>query len=120
MAQSEKKNLALFQSLRKEMAAKAKAAGKTDVPNLQESVVEVHIHGGTKRKVELPPRSGKGKDVKRVRAVLLGTGSASGAGSRILFEPMSVIFGTLCNIGTFLHLCLNAIKVLYVIVYVEF
>ncbi|QCE14637.1 hypothetical protein DEO72_LG11g1640 [Vigna unguiculata] len=39
MAQSGKNNLALFQSLRKEMAAKAKAAGKTDVPNLQESVV---------------------------------------------------------------------------------
>ncbi|QCD82978.1 hypothetical protein DEO72_LG2g3320 [Vigna unguiculata] len=34
MAQSGKKNLALFKSLRKEMAAKAKAAGKTDVPNL--------------------------------------------------------------------------------------
>jgi len=42
MAQSGKKNLALFQSLRKEMAAKAKAAGKADVPNLQESVVEDH------------------------------------------------------------------------------
>jgi len=81
MAQSGKKNLALFQSLRKEMAAKAKAAGKTNVPNLQESVVEVHVHGGTKRKAELPPRHGKGKDVKRVRAALLGTGSASGAGS---------------------------------------
>jgi len=34
MVQSGKKNLAFFQSLRKEMAAKAKAAGKTDVPNL--------------------------------------------------------------------------------------
>jgi len=72
MAQSKKKNLALFQSVRKEMAAKAKAVGKTDVPNLQESVVEVHVHGGTKR---------KGKDVKKVRAALLGTGPASGAGS---------------------------------------
>jgi len=79
MAQSGKKNLALFQTLRKEMAAKAKAAGKADVPNLQESVVEVHVHGGTKRKVELPPRPGKGKDVKKIRAALLGT--ASGAGS---------------------------------------
>ena len=79
--QSGKKNLALFQSLRKEMAAKAKAAGKTDIPNLQESVVEVHVHGGMKRKAELPPRHGKGKDVKRVRAALLGPGSASGAGS---------------------------------------
>ena len=63
------------------MAAKAKAAGKTDVPNLQEFMVEVHVHGRTKRKAELPPRHGKGKDVKRVRAALLGTGSASGAGS---------------------------------------
>jgi len=78
MAQSGKKNLALFQTLRKEMAAKAKVAGKTDVPNLQESVVEVHVHGGTKRKVELPPRPGKGKDVKKVRAALLGTGLNSG------------------------------------------
>jgi len=63
------------------MAAKAKAVGKTDVPNLQESVVEVHVHGGMKRKAELPPRPGKGKDVKKVRVALLGIGSASGAGS---------------------------------------
>jgi len=81
MAQSGKKNLAFFQTLRKEMAAKAKAAGKTDVPNLQESLVEVHMHGGTKRKAELPPRPGKRKDVKKVRAALLGAGSISGAGS---------------------------------------
>jgi len=81
MAQSRKKNLALFQTLRKEMAAKAKAARKTDVPNLQDSVVKVHVHGGTKKRAELPPRPGKGKDVKKVRAVLLGTGSISGAGS---------------------------------------
>ncbi|QCD95626.1 hypothetical protein DEO72_LG6g320 [Vigna unguiculata] len=81
IAQSKKKNLALFHSLRKEMAAKAKVAGKVDVPNLQESVVEVHVHGGTKRKAELPPRAGKGKNVKKVRADLLGAGSASGAGS---------------------------------------
>jgi len=63
------------------MAAKAKVAGKTDVPNLQESMVEVHVHGGTKRKAELPPRHDKGKDVKRVRAALLRMGSASGARS---------------------------------------
>ncbi|QCE00322.1 hypothetical protein DEO72_LG7g1612 [Vigna unguiculata] len=81
MAQSGKKNLALFQTLRQEMAAKAKAAGKTDVPNLKESVVEVQVHSGTKRKAELPPRPRKGKNVKKVRAGLLGTGSASGAGS---------------------------------------
>jgi len=43
--------------------------------------VEVHVHGWMKRKAELPLRHGKGKDVKRVRATLLGTGSASGAGS---------------------------------------
>ncbi|QCE14410.1 hypothetical protein DEO72_LG11g1410 [Vigna unguiculata] len=81
MAQSGKKNLAFFQTLRKEMAAKAKAAGKTDVPNLQEFVVEVHVHGGTQRKAELPPRPGKGKDVKKIRTALLETGSVSGAGS---------------------------------------
>jgi len=40
--------------------------------------------------------------------------------SRKLFEPMSVIFGTLCYLHTFLHLCLNVIKVLYVVVYVGF
>jgi len=81
MAQSGKKNLALFQALRKEMAAKAKEAGKTDVPNLQESVVEVHVHGGTKRRAELPARPGKGKDVKRARAVILGSGDGAGSGS---------------------------------------
>jgi len=81
MAQSGKKNLALFQALRKEMAAKAKEAGKTDVANLQESVVEVHVHGGTKRKAELPPRPGKGKDVKKVRAAILGSGSGAGSAS---------------------------------------
>ena len=59
------------------MAAKAKAAGKADVPNLQESVVEVHVHGGTKRKAELPPRLRKGKDVKKIRAALLGTASGT-------------------------------------------
>jgi len=63
------------------MAAKAKAAGKADVPNLQESVVEVHVHGGTKRKAELPPRPGKGKDVKKIRAALLGTTSGAGSAS---------------------------------------
>ncbi|QCE14641.1 hypothetical protein DEO72_LG11g1644 [Vigna unguiculata] len=65
IAQSGKKNLALFQSLRKEMAAKAKAAGKTDEARVAASL----------------PRPDKGKDVKKVRAALLGVGSASGAGS---------------------------------------
>ena len=40
--------------------------------------------------------------------------------SRILFEHISVIFGTFSYISTFLHLCLNAIKILYVIMYVVF
>ena len=78
MAQSGKKSLALFQALRKEMAAKAKIARNTDVPNLQKSLVEVHVHGDTKRKAELPARPDKGKDVKKVRATLLWSGSSSG------------------------------------------
>ena len=36
------------------------------------------MHGGTKRKAELPARPGKGKDVKKARAALLGPGSSSG------------------------------------------
>jgi len=36
------------------------------------------VHDGTKRKAELPPRPDKGKDVKKVRAALLGAGSVSG------------------------------------------
>jgi len=78
MAQLGKKNLKLFQALRKEKAVKAKAAGNTVVPNLQDSLVDVHVHGGTKRKTELPIRVGKGKDMKKVRAVVMGTSSASG------------------------------------------
>jgi len=78
MAQAGKKNLTLFQALRKEKAVKAKAAGNTKYPNLQESLVEVHVHGGTKRKAELSARPGKGKEVKKVRVALLGQGSSSG------------------------------------------
>ena len=37
------------------------------------------MHGGTKRKAELPASPGRGKDVKKVRAALLGSGSSSGA-----------------------------------------
>jgi len=70
MAQAGKNNLTLFQALRKEKAVKAKVDGNTEVPNLQESLVEVHVHGGTKRKAELPARPGKGKDVKMVRVAL--------------------------------------------------
>ena len=39
----------------------------------------MHVHGGTKRKIELLARPGKCKDVKKVRAALLGQGSSSGA-----------------------------------------
>ena len=35
------------------------------------------MHGGSKRKVELPARTGGGKDVKKVRVALLGPGSSS-------------------------------------------
>jgi len=78
MAQLGKKNLTLFQTLCKEKAVKARAAGNTEVPNLQESLVDVHVHGGTKRKAELQIRPGKRKDVKKVRAVVMGAGLASG------------------------------------------
>jgi len=77
MTQMGKKNLTLFQTLRKEKAVKARVARNTEVPNLQDSLVDVHVHGGTKRKAELPARSSKGKDVKKVRAVVMGVGSAS-------------------------------------------
>ncbi|QCD79098.1 hypothetical protein DEO72_LG1g2737 [Vigna unguiculata] len=66
-------------SLRKEKVAKAKNVGNTEVPNLQDPLVEVHIHGGTKRKADVPTKQGGGKDVKRVRAALLGPRSSSGA-----------------------------------------
>jgi len=79
MAQAGKKNLTLFQALRKEKVMKAKAVGNTEVPNLQESLVEVHVHGGSKRKTKLLARPSKGKDVKKVRATVLGQGSSSGA-----------------------------------------
>jgi len=79
MAQVGKKNLTLFQALRKEKAVKVKAVGNTEVPNLQESLVEVHVHGVTKRKAELPARPGRGKDIKKVRAALLGQGLSNGA-----------------------------------------
>ncbi|QCD96286.1 hypothetical protein DEO72_LG6g988 [Vigna unguiculata] len=78
MTQLGKKNLTLFQALRKEKAVKARAAGNIEVPNLQDSLVDIHVHGGTKRKAELPTRPGKGKDVKKVRAVVMGAGSESG------------------------------------------
>jgi len=79
MAQVGKKDLTLFQALRKEKTVKVKAAGNIEVPNLQESLVEVHVHGGTERKAELLATPGRGKDVKKVRVALLGQGSFSGA-----------------------------------------
>jgi len=79
MAQVGKKNLNLFQALRKEKVAKVRAAGNTKVPNLQDPLVEVHVHGGSKRKAEVPAKQGGGKDVKRVKAALLRLGSSVGA-----------------------------------------
>jgi len=55
MAQLGKKNLNLFQDLRKE---KAKSVGNTKVPNLQDPLVEVHVQRGKKRKADLPSRVG--------------------------------------------------------------
>jgi len=72
MAQMGKKNLNLFQNLCMEKAAKAKAFGSTKVPNLQEPLVEFHVHGGSNRKAELSVRAGRGKDVKKVRATFVG------------------------------------------------
>jgi len=79
MVQLGKKNLNLFQALRKEKVAKAKSVGNSEVPNLQNPLVEVHVHGDTKRKAEVPAKQGGGKDVKKVRATLLGSGSSSRA-----------------------------------------
>jgi len=62
-----------------EKAAKAKSARNTEVPNLQDPLVEVHFHGGSKRNAEVPAKQGGGKDVKRVRAALQGSGSSYGA-----------------------------------------
>jgi len=41
MTQLGKKNLSLFQSLRKELTEKSKNAGDTEVPNMQDPLVEV-------------------------------------------------------------------------------
>ncbi|QCD87102.1 hypothetical protein DEO72_LG3g1634 [Vigna unguiculata] len=71
-----------IEALRKEMATKANSARNTYVPNLPESLVEVHMHSRTKRKAELPARPSKGKNVKKVRAALLGAGSVSGTKGR--------------------------------------
>jgi len=79
MAQLGKKNLNLSQAMHKEKAAKAKNAGNTEVPNLQDPLVEVHVHRGTKRKAEVFAKQVGGKDIKRVRATLLGLGSSFGA-----------------------------------------
>ena len=39
-------------------------AGNTEVPNFQDLLVEVHVHGNTKRKTEVPVKQGGGKYVK--------------------------------------------------------
>ena len=64
-----KKKLNLFQALRKEKTAKARNAGNTEVPNLQDPLVEIYDHGGSKRKAEVPANQGRGKDVKKVSYV---------------------------------------------------
>jgi len=64
MAQLGKKNLSLFKALRKEQAEKAKNVENTDVPNLQEPLVEVHVHRGSKRKATMLAKQGVGKDLK--------------------------------------------------------
>jgi len=53
MAQLGKKNLDLFRTLCREQVEKAKNVGNTKVPNLQEPLVEVHVHGGSKRKASI-------------------------------------------------------------------
>ena len=78
IAQVGKKNLNLFQALPKEKVAKARATRSTKVPNLQDLLVEVHVHGGSKRKTDEPVKQDGGKDVKRVRATLLGPRSSTG------------------------------------------
>ena len=79
MAYVGKKNLNLFQALRKEKATKARAAGSSEVPNLQDSLVEVHVHDGSERKAKVLAKQGEWKDVKRVMVALLGLGSSTGA-----------------------------------------
>ncbi|QCE03770.1 hypothetical protein DEO72_LG8g1796 [Vigna unguiculata] len=78
IAQVGKKNLNLFQALPKEKATKARATRSTKVPNLQDLLVEVHVHGGSKRKADEPVKQDGGKDVKRVRVALLGPRSSTG------------------------------------------
>ena len=53
MAQLGKKNLNLFKTLHREQAEKVKNVENTKVPNLQESLVEVHVHGGSRRKASI-------------------------------------------------------------------
>jgi len=61
MAQLGKKNLNLFRTLRREQVEKAKNAGNTEVPNLQESLVDVHVHNGSKRKASVLVMHGVGR-----------------------------------------------------------
>jgi len=79
MAQLGKKNLNMFKALHKEQAEKAKNVENVDVPNLQEPLVKVHVHGESKRKATVLAKQGVGKDLKRVRATFLGPESTSEA-----------------------------------------
>ena len=55
MAQMGKKNLNLFQALHKEKATRVKADGNTEVSNLQEPLMEVHVHGALRGKLSCWP-----------------------------------------------------------------
>ena len=61
MTQLGKKNLTLFQALRKEKAMKAKAVGNTVVPNLQDSLVDVHVHWRYKKESGVASKGGQGQ-----------------------------------------------------------
>jgi len=63
MAQLGKKNLNFLRRLHKEKVEKAKTIGNTEVPNLQEPLIEVRVHGGSKRKTSIPVQKGIGKDM---------------------------------------------------------
>jgi len=54
MAQVGKKNLNLFQALLKEKAWKAKDVGNIEVSNLQDKLVEIHVHGGQRERRKYP------------------------------------------------------------------
>jgi len=77
MAQQGKKTLSLFKSLKKELVEEAKKVGHFKVWNMKEPFVEFQVQDGTKRKAMVPVQKRVGKDVKKVRAELLGPGSST-------------------------------------------